>query len=261
VQAVGQQAGNQQGADSTATSTQSGASNKAIHVAILSPGASSGPVSQSNDSAAGSQAGNDNGTKQYAEQNGGGGGYEPTKKDDHGDECPSCHAPSFPTVQGIGQAADNHQWASSSATSTQDSPSNIAIDLAILSGDQEKKGFGPEMAGGDREPAGGPVSQSNSSAAQSAAGNHDATTQNAAQHGGRSGGGVQAIGQLATNAQSAQSAATSKQWCPSNLALGTAGGVKQSNASAAGSAAGNENRTTQNAQQALAAFPSPVVMK
>jgi hypothetical protein len=251
VQAVGQQAGNEQGAGSTATSTQSGASDKAIHVAILSPGASSGAVSQSNDSAARSEAGNENATKQNAVQDGGGGGggggaggYEPVKKDDSGQQCGSCHAPSSPAVQGIGQAADNHQWAGSSATSTQDSPSNVAIDLAILS---------PGAYGG-------PVSQSNDSKAQSAAGNHDDTTQNAAQSAGGWGGGVQAIGQLATSAQSALSAATSTQWCPSNLALGTGGDVKQSNASAAGSAAGNENRTTQYAQQALAAFPGPVVL-
>jgi hypothetical protein len=249
VQAVGQQAGNEQGAGSTATSTQSGASDKAIHVAILSPGASSGAVSQSNDSAARSEAGNENATKQNAVQDGGGGGggaggYEPVKKDDSGQQCGSCHAPSSPAVQGIGQAADNHQWAGSSATSTQESPSNVAIDLAILS---------PGAYGG-------PVSQSNDSKAQSAAGNHDDTTQNAAQSAGGWGGGVQAIGQLATSAQSALSAATSTQWCPSNLALGTGGDVKQSNASAAGSAAGNENRTTQYAQQALAAFPGPVVL-
>jgi hypothetical protein len=263
VQAVGQEAGNRQGANSTATSTQSGASNQAIHVAILSPGASSGAVSQSNDSAARSQAGNDNDTKQNAVQNGGGGGgYEPVKKDDHGEQCASCRAPSSPLVQGIGQAAYNEQWAGSSATSTQTSPSNTAIDLAILSPDK-KKAYGPEIAGAEREPAGqygGPVSQSNTSAAQSAAGNHNDTTQNAAQSGGGWGGGVQAIGQLATNAQGAQSAATSTQWCPSNLALGTAGGVQQSNTSAAGSAAGNQNATKQYAQQALAAYPWPVVL-
>jgi hypothetical protein len=235
VQAVGQQAGNEQGAGSTATSTQSGASDKAIHVAILSPGASSGPVSQRNDSAARSAAGNENATTQNAVQNGGGGGgYEPVGKDDAGRQCGSCHAPSSPAVQGIGQAADNHQWAGSSATSTQESPSNVAVDLAILS---------PGAYGG-------PVSQSNDSKAQSAAGNHDDTTQNASQSGGGWGGGVQAIGQLATSAQ----------WCPSNLAVGTGGDVKQSNASAAGSAAGNQKRTTQYAQQAPAAFPGPVVL-
>jgi hypothetical protein len=64
----------------------------------------------------------------------------------------------------------------------------------------------------------------------------------------------------ASTGESALSSATSTQWCPSNLALGTAGGVKQSNASAAGSAAGNENRATQNAQHALAAFPGPIVL-
>jgi hypothetical protein len=146
--------------------------------------------------------------------------------------------------QDVGQAAINGQSANSAATSTQANPTNQAIHVAILS---------PGAATGA-------VSQSNTSVAQSAAGNHDDTTQNAAQSAGGWGGGVQAIGQLATSAQSALSAATSTQWCPSNLALGTGGDVKQSNASAAGSAAGNENRTTQYAQQALAAFPGPVVL-
>jgi hypothetical protein len=240
VQTVGQAAGNAQSASSAATSTQVNPTNTAIHVAILSPGASSGPVSQSNDSTATSSAGNTNTTNQNAPQSSGGGGGG--------------------GVQATGQDAESEQHASSAATSTQSGANNTAIDVAILS---------PHASSG-------PVSQSNSSTATSAAGNTNTTNQNAPQS---SGGapeakqakdgceycsppiipGVQGIGQQAVNHQSASSAATSTQTNPTNTAIGlailsphaTSGPVSQSNDSTATSAAGNTNTTNQNAVQSL----------
>jgi hypothetical protein len=248
VQGAGQLAENAQKAKSDASSTQSGASNQAIDVAILSPGAKGGAVSQSNSSAASSAAGNTNETTQSATQ-ADHGKAKPAKDEPRCETCEIrepcawCH-PSYPTVQGIGQKAANDQQASSTATSRQDNPSNTAISLAILSPGAKS----------------GAVSQSNDSAARSTAANSNETTQNASQSGSPWGGGVQAIGQLATNAQKAWSKADSTQWCPANLAVGT-GGVRQSNASGASSAAGSRNSTRQDGRQALAGFLwEPVVV-
>jgi hypothetical protein len=213
-QDIGQLATNQQGASSTATSTQTNPSNQAISVNILSPHAATGNVTQTNSSAATSSAGNTNGTTQTAQQAGGGG-------------CCGGN-------QAIGQEADNQQGAWSDATSTQTNPSNQAISVSILS---------PGAGGGD-------VTQSNSSSATSSAGNTNGTTQTAGQWAGGCCGGVQAIGQAAFNAQHAMSAATSTQWCPSNLAFGHLGALTQSNASAALSAAGNTNGASQYGTQA-----------
>jgi hypothetical protein len=252
VQGIGQAAGNGQEAASSATSTQTNPSNTAVSVNILSPGAHSGNVSQSNDSSATSSAGNTNGTTQNAGQQAGccgsGGG-----------------------VQGIGQQAGNYQQAESEAVSTQVDPSNHAITLNILS---------PGAGGGN-------VSQSNSSSATSSAGNTNGTTQNAAQQAGCSLcaasvpvctvagcpshdlGAIQGIGQLAHSEQGAGSEATSTQSGATNVAASGAiggskphddalttltpvmapGNVSQSNSSSATSSAGNTNGTTQNASQ------------
>jgi hypothetical protein len=250
VQGVGQQAGNEQTASSTATSTQTNPSNQAINVSILSPGSGgSGAVNQSNNSHATSNAGNGNTTTQTAPQSGGGGGGG---------------------VSGVGQLADNQQTAGSTATSTQDHPSNTAVNLSILSGakgHEEKKVAVPLVVGG-----GGAVTQSNNSSATSNAGNSNSTTQYAPQSGGGAvlknercascspGGypGVQGVGQLATNEQSAGSTATSTQYSPSNTAAdlpilspysGGGGAVNQANNSSAFSNAGNGNTTNQFAPQ------------
>jgi hypothetical protein len=144
VQGIGQESDSSQSANSAAESDQSNPTNNAIFVAILSPGATSGPVSQSNSSAAQSSAGNTNGTTQNAAQNAGGWG-DP--------------------VQAIGQLATNDQAASSMSQSLQACAANLALALPILS---------PGASSG-------PVSQSNTSGAQSSAGNTNGTTQNAAQ--------------------------------------------------------------------------------
>ena len=107
----------------------------------------------------------------------------------------------------------------------------------------------------------GAVSQANNSTANSSAGNSNGTSQNAQQSLAGWFGGVQAIGQAAYNKQAANSAATSTQWCPANFALGALGGASQANNSTANSAAGNENGTSQNAQQSLAGYPWPVLVK
>jgi hypothetical protein len=247
-QAIGQEADNHQGAWSDATSTQTNPSNQAISVSILSPGAGGGDVTQSNSSSANSSAGNTNGTTQTALQ---ASGAMPTVL------CPTCHPctvctnpcptchPATPGIQGIGQLAQNDQHAGSHATSDQSGASNVAAPVDLL-------GFKPH----DDHPlmpvvSGGNVNQSNSSSADSSAGNTNGTTQTAGQWAGGCCGGVQAIGQAAFNAQHAMSDATSTQWCPSNLALGSFfGNLTQSNASAAISAAGNTNGTSQGATQA-----------
>jgi hypothetical protein len=270
VQGVGQAAYNGQDASSTATSTQDHPSNTAINVSILSPGASSGSVNQANNSYAESSAGNTNTTTQNASQGGGGGGGG---------------------VQGIGQEAKSHQDASSTATSTQDHPSNTAINLSILGGKKHDGGCcnkddgydGKKVDGYDDHAKSGDVNQANNSGAVSSAGNTNTTTQNATQGGGKApyddkkscdGGcdsaprcdscdghdspiGVQGIGQLAKNHQSATSSATSTQTSPSNKAItlnilspgAQSGDVNQANNSYAESSAGNTNTTTQNASQ------------
>jgi hypothetical protein len=237
VQQIDQKAWNGQEADSTADSTQKGASNSNDPVRIKSPGGG-GSVDQSNDSTAVSVAGNKNSTDQSADQSAGGGS-------------------GGPTVQAIGQWADNWQGAESHATSEQDGASNTNSPVRI-------KSYGDD----------GDVTQSNSSTALSAAGNKNDTTQDASQNAGSTpaltrsvdgcgscGGGdgaptVQGIGQWASSGQKADSSADSKQdgACNTNSPVrikskGDDGDVTQSNSSFAASAAGNKNDTDQSADQ------------
>jgi hypothetical protein len=253
VQGIGQAAGNYQDAKSSAESTQTKPTNNAISLSILSPGSSTGPVHQENNSTANSTASNENTTHQDADQSAGG-GADMVKKDaprsvdgcsscapppPH-DGCDSCH-PDIPGVQGIGQLATNEQSAQSSATSTQTNPTNNAVSLSILSPGSYT----------------GPVSQANNSTANSTASNTNATTQNATQALGGWGGGVQGIGQAAFNKQAAASSAASDQWCPTNFALsggGKSGPVDQANNSTANSTADNTNSTYQNAFQTLGKY-------
>jgi hypothetical protein len=142
------------------------------------------------------------------------------------------------SVQGVEQLAATGQSASSNASSKQVAPSNSNIDVRI---------FSP----GDN----GAVSQSNSSAALSAAANKASTTQAANQ--AQSGAGTQAAGQLALTGQKADSNATSEQYKPSNSNIsvrihspGDNGKVEQSNSSLAGSLAANKAETDQTVNQA-----------
>ncbi len=224
-QVVGQQAASSQTASSDATSTQQAPTNQNIDVRIFSPG-DAGAVTQTNSSAAASAAVNANTTDQSAtqQQAGGTGG-----------------------TQAAGQAASNAQTASSNATSTQTTPTNSNISVRIDS---------PGNAGA--------VTQTNNSTAASLAANANTADQSATQQqaGGAccaSGSGTQAVGQTASNDQSATSDATSTQYMPTNTNVavrigspGNDGSVTQTNASVALSAAANLNHTAQTASQSQA---------
>ena len=222
-QVAGQQADSSQTASSNATSTQTAPTNQNIDVRIFSPG-DAGAVTQTNSSAAASAAVNANTTDQRASQQqaGGAGG-----------------------TQAAGQAASSDQTASSNATSTQTKPTNSNISVRIDS---------PGNAGA--------VTQTNSSAAESAAANLNQTDQSAnqTQAGGAccsgTSGGTQAVGQKADSTQDATSSATSTQTKPtnSNIAVridspGNAGAVTQTNSSTAASLAANANKADQSAAQ------------
>jgi hypothetical protein len=225
VQAVEQVAGTGQSASSTASSTQTNPSNSNISVRIFSPG-DNGSVSQSNNSAAGSVAGNAASTAQGVSQTQSGGAGE----------------------QAVGQVAETIQKAKSQAVSKQEKPSNSNISVRIHS------------PGDD-----GDVEQSNNSVAESAAGNVAETTQEVAQQQGGGeeakskccgGSGVQAVGQEAATGQKAESEATSVQEHASNENIpvrigskGDNGSVSQSNNSAALSFAGNAAKTSQGVEQ------------
>ena len=141
-------------------------------------------------------------------------------------------------TQALGQSATNQQSADSNATSTQVAPSNQNISVRVLSPGNN-----------------GPVTQTNSSQALSAAGNLNKTSQSASQTQG-GGGGTQAADQTAASKQSADADASSKQEHPSNqnidvrvLSPGDNGSVSQTNASQAEALAGNANKTEQTADQ------------
>jgi hypothetical protein len=235
VQALGQKAENGQDVTSHATSEQDGASNANSPVRFESDG-NDGSVDQSNSSVALSAAGNKNDTTQYASQNAGGLGAPVISEAG----CGSCGGGTGATVQAAGQWASSKQSADSSADSAQSGACNTNSPVRI-------KSHGDD----------GHVTQSNSSAAKSAAGNDNETSQSAAQGAGGWGGvNVQALGQKAWNGQGAWSHGSSMQYAPSNAnapvrlhSAGGGGSVAQSNASKALSAAGNKNRTCQGAVQ------------
>jgi hypothetical protein len=235
VQAIGQWADSSQDASSEASSEQFSPSNSNSPVFIKSA-SDGGDVSQSNSSSAVSAAGNENETSQDASQ-GGGGSWEPLVRDAG---CGSCGGGDGTVVQAVGQWAGNEQSADSSADSLQKDACNANSPVRIKSD------------GGD-----GDVTQSNSSSANSAAGNENDTEQSADQSAGGWGAtDVQAVGQKAGNYQDASSDASSEQFWPSNSnspvsfkSAGGGGSVEQSNASLAASAAGNRNETCQRAWQ------------
>lgn len=138
------------------------------------------------------------------------------------------------------QVAGSKQVADSSATSTQYNPSNQNISVRVLSPGN-----------------GGSVSQTNSSAAQSYAGNHNSTAQTVGQtQGGGGSSALQEASQQAGNLQHANSTADSTQVKPSNqnisvrvLSPGDDGSVSQSNESEAKSKAVNSNDLTQDVDQ------------
>ena len=223
-QAVGQQAETGQHASSNAESKQIKPSNSNISVRIHSPG-DDGDVEQSNNSVAGSAAGNLAETEQLAGQQQGGGG-----------KC--CHGGGA-GVQAVGQKAETGQKAESEATSVQEHASNENIPVRIHS-----------------EGDNGSVTQSNNSAAFSFAGNaastEQAVEQSQADGCGCSGDLVQAVGQKAFTGQIAKSDATSIQKGAKNsntpvriFSKGDDGDVDQSNNSLALSKAFNAAQTKQ----------------
>lgn len=152
------------------------------------------------------------------------------------------HDPKAGAVQSGEQKAHTEQDADSTAKSTQVLPVNVNAPIQVLS-------LGSN---------GGDVEQSNSSKAESEAGNH-ATTQQGLQQDQRvpggfgPGGAVQSGEQEAATEQDADSSATSTQVLPVNvnvplqvLSLGSNGGdVSQSNSSSAQSEASNSAGTAQ----------------
>jgi hypothetical protein len=220
VQAVGQKAETGQKAESEATSVQEHPSNENISVRIGSKG-DNGSVTQENNSAALSFAGNAAKTEQAVEQSQSGG----------------CGCGDL--VQAVGQKAFTGQIADSEATSVQKGAKNSNTPVRIHS------------EGDD-----GDVEQSNNSLALSAALNLAKTEQAVGQsQGGGCGCGdrhksdgarVQAVGQWAETFQKADSDATSLQFYPSNTnapvrekSKGGGGSVSQSNNSLAASLALN----------------------
>ena len=253
IQEALQKAGNQQAAVSNAESTQVKPSNRNISVRVLSPG-DNGSVSQSNNSSAESKAKNSNELDQtLSQEQSGGGCCEPKKppmKTENGYGSERGHGGAYccrggTGIQAGGQEAYNKQYAASNAESKQIKPSNTNISVRVLS------------PGND-----GDVEQSNSSSAESTAKNENDTTQAIGQsqalggcgcHGGEA---IQAAGQAAFNWQGAKSNAESKQWEPSNAALGFrfkswggSGYLSQANDSYANSYAGNRNALDQALRQ------------
>jgi hypothetical protein len=238
-----QVAGSEQSAESNANSTQINPNNTNVSVRVLSPG-DDGDVTQSNQSGAGSFAGNSNDTSQTVDQSQSGAGGV--------------------GIQESGQLAGNEQHADSNAESTQVNPENRNINVRVLS-----------------EGENGTVDQSNESKAKSFAGNRNTLTQDVTQDqsgsgccphpgnsmdskhsdhpdpcGCQSGIGIQAAGQEAYNKQKATSNAESKQVKPTNqnvsvrvLSPGDDGDVSQTNSSTALSGAFNKNDTSQSIDQ------------
>ena len=179
-----------------------------------------GSVTQSNSTSAESAAGNANWTSQDVAQDAGAGAGV--------------------VVQAVGQWASNEQAAASQAASWQKGACNRNAPVRVKS------------RGDD-----GDVQQSNSSSAESAAGNLNETDQATQQSApGWHDVLVQAIGQKAANDQDASSDASSEQLAPSNangptwiLSEVKGGSVEQSNASVVASAAGNRNRTWEGVRQ------------
>jgi hypothetical protein len=139
--------------------------------------------------------------------------------------------------EAVGQTAASQQSANADASSTQVEPTNQNISVRVLS------------SGDD-----GAVTQSNTSAAEAAAANANATLQAAGQS--APAGGNQAVGQEAQNTQAADATADSTQIKPTNqniavrvLSDGDNGDVSQENTSSAAALAANADKTAQVADQ------------
>jgi hypothetical protein len=217
VQNADQDADTSQSANANSSGVQVNPSNGAISIRIHSPG-TDGPVSQSNDNASRSRAGNEAATGQTAIQGGGGGGGG---------------------VQNAKQDSDTSQSANANSTATQTNPTNSVNRIRIHS------------AGDD-----GAVKQSNANGSSAEAGNRAATEQVAGQGGGSGGAGVQNAGQDADTSQSANANSTATQTNPTNEvndirlnSPGNGGDITQSNTNASAARAGNRAATGQTVLQ------------
>ena len=140
-------------------------------------------------------------------------------------------------TQAVGQDAASKQSAEAGAAAEQIKPTNSNVSVRIDSP-------------GDN----GDVQQTNAAAALAVAGNANKTDQSASQD--QSGAGTQAVGQDASNKQSAAAGAEAVQIKPTNSNVsvridspGDNGAVEQTNAAAAEAIAGNLNKTDQAADQ------------
>ena len=240
-QAIGQDADNNQSAGALSAADQRGASNTNIPVRVLSSG-DGGDVSQSNSVSSSANAGNLNGLGQNASQVSRGG---------------DCLCTPGSGIQAIGQDAESTQSAAALSAATQSGASNTNTPVRV----------GSEGDDGD-------VSQSNSVESDAKALNVNLTGQHAdqAQAGGdcRCGsGGIQAIGQDASNDQTAAAASLAAQsagrdmcGCSSGGNVNTpvrvdsdgdGGSVDQSNSVDSSATAANLNLTGQGAAQAQGA--------
>jgi hypothetical protein len=232
-QVIGQSASNLQGAAAFSATIQEKPSNSNTPIRVLSEG-DDGDVTQSNVATSNATAANENGTSQTADQSQGSGSG----------------------IQVIGQESKSGQLALSAALTAQLGASNENAPVRVLS-----PGYG------------GSVSQTNHASSNSAAGNSNATGQNAVQHGGKDSGccggkGIQAIGQSSQNWQAAGALAVTLQLgkeppckCHSDSQIGNRnaptrvsspgddGSVRQSNVATSDAKAANLNATRQAADQ------------
>src|SRR5436190_7029814 len=221
-QTVVQSASTEQSGGSTATSTQ----------AATNAGSGGQKTQQGNTSSATSSAGNANATTQSSIQ-----------------AQSAAPAPDPAGAGGSGQAqaahqrAPTNQTADAEAASTQQAPTNVNIVVRV------------DSPGND-----GPVTQTNSSAADATAGNANLVTQAGTQTqagGGTAGGQSQVAEQSAPTTQASSANAASTQVNPLNLNIvvrnkspGATAGVTQTNTSQATAGAANANAVTQGSEQA-----------
>jgi hypothetical protein len=241
IQVIGQEAKNGQLALSGALTAQIGASNTNAPVRVESPG-NGGSVSQTNAASSNATAGNANWTGQNAAQQQGG----------RQDSC--CGGTG---IQAIGQSASNHQAAGAFAVTLQlglTPPCKCHPDSQLGNSNAPTRVLSP----GDD----GAVRQSNVAASEAKAANLNATKQDAEQLQPtrcrcKADTPIQAIGQLADNAQLGASFAATLQlggknaWSPDRKSSpGNFAGLDQMGTSAAHDAYGGRNSTDQSRSQA-----------
>ena len=189
MQVIGQAATNAQGAFALGLTLQQGASNENAPIRVLSPG-NGGSVSQSNTASSDAAAGNANWTDQTATQTQGGGG---TPYDSKKSCCKDAG------IQVIGQSG-RQQGAVAVAATFQlgaKQPCRCKDDSSVGNSNEPTRVLSP---GND-----GRVRQSNEATSNAAAGNLNATKQNALQDQSADCGcksdGIQVIGQLSKSHQ------------------------------------------------------------